>query len=68
MSARQAQLYPHLQEALDARVLSTNEAWMLQDVILISPPGCRVELSQEFEGPINKMMLFEAEPLNDLPI
>jgi hypothetical protein len=49
-------------------VLSTNEAWMLQDVILISPPGCRVELSQEFEGPINKMMLFEAEPLNDLPI
>ena len=68
MPARQAYLQTSLQRALDQNVLSTSEAWMLQDVILISPPGYRVELSEEFKGPINKMMLFEAEPLNNLPI
>jgi len=68
MSAQQAHLAGHLQEALDAKVLSLSEAWMLQDVILIAPPGCRVELSAVFEPVIDKMMLFEADCLNDLPI
>ena len=68
MSAQQAHLAGHLQEALDANVLSLSEAWMLQDVILIAPPGCRVELSEAFEPVIDKMMLFESDCLNDLPI
>jgi hypothetical protein len=67
MPAQRANLAPHLQRALDAKILSLSEAWMLQDVILIAPPGCRVELSEEFEPVIDKMMLFEAECLNDLP-
>ncbi len=39
MSAQQAHLEEWLQEAVSLGAVSTQEAWLLQDAALLTPPG-----------------------------
>ena len=68
MSAQQAYLEDWLQEAVSLGAVSTQEAWLLQDVALLTPPGCQQELPEAFEPMIDRLFLLEVKPANRLPV
>ena len=68
MSAQQAHLEDWLQEAVSLGAVSTQEAWLLQDAALLTPPGCRRELPEDFEPMIDRLFLLEVRPANRLPV
>jgi hypothetical protein len=67
MSAQQAYLEDWLQEAVISGAISLSEAWALQDVAFLVPPGERQELPPEFEPMMHRLWLLEARPANRLP-
>lgn len=68
MSAQQAHLEEWLQEAVSLGAVSEQEAWMLQDAALLTPPGFKRELPEVFEPMIDRLFLLEARPANRLPV
>lgn len=68
MSAQQAYLEDWLQEAVELGAISSQEAWLLQDAALLTPPGSKKELPEDFEPMIDRLYLLEAKPANRLPV
>lgn len=62
MSAWEMPLDPDLQEALMAGVLTLQEAWRMQDEILLQGSPELVTLPQELWMAVQKLELFEADP------
>ena len=67
MSAQLAHLEDWLQQGVQAGAVSISEAWALQDLALILPPGEEAELPQFLEPMIDRLFLLEAPAYNRLP-
>lgn len=65
MSAWQMYLEPWLEEAVMSGVLSTLEAWQLQDEILVSQESF-VLFPKQLRHLAQRVHLFEAQPKSDL--
>lgn len=68
MSAQQAYLEDWLQEAVNLGAVSAQEAWMLQDVALLTPLGSARDLPEKFEPMLDRLFLLEVTPANRLPL
>lgn len=67
--AQLAILDERLMEAFRAGALTYEQAWAIQDLILLSPPESEeVELPDWLEAPGMQLQLFQAVPHNDLPL
>ena len=67
MSAQLAVLEPQLQWAVSQGAISLSEAWALQDLVSLSPPGM-LEMPESLQPMLGRMWLLEQEPANELPL
>ena len=67
MSASQANLSQELELAVLSGALSLQEAWSLEDQFL-QVTNDWLELPLELQLPFNKLLLWQTEPYNDLPL
>jgi hypothetical protein len=67
MSAQQVFLEDWLQRGVVAGAVSLAEAWALQDLASLLPPGAEAELPKFLEPVIDRLFLLEVPPANKLP-
>ena len=67
MSAQLAYLEDWLEQAVSAGAVSLAEAWALQDLASLVPPGAEAELPLSFEPMVDRLYLLEVPPINRLP-
>lgn len=60
MSAYQMWLYPQLQEAVEAQVLTLEQAWLFQDEVM-RQPGELITLPAEWAPWVRNLEFFEME-------
>lgn len=67
MSAHLAYLDSWLSRAVDLQALSLAEAWTLQDVALLMEAGESLMVPEALHPAVERLMLLESEPANQLP-
>ena len=67
MSAHQMFLAPWLGQAVKAQVLSDEQAWELQDLLLMSPEGGDLDYPPAWEPWLQRLHLMQLRPYNALP-
>ena len=67
MSAHRAELSPDLESAMLAGALSFNEAWSIEDQLILAEQ-MEVEMPWELEPQLRKLWLFQIPEANKLPL
>lgn len=67
MSARLAYLEDWLARGVAQGAVSLAEAWALQDLAMLVPPGQEADLPACLEPMIDRLFLLEVPPANRLP-
>ena len=57
-----------LQEAVNSQVISVAQAWAMQDLLESTPPGRLVTVPSDWHPWVERLHLWEAEPVNELPL
>ena len=68
MSAQLMLLEEQLQEAVNSQVISVAQAWAMQDLLESTPPGRLVTVPLDWHPWVERLHLWEAEPVNELPL
>ena len=68
MSAQLMLLEEQLQEAVNSQVISVSQAWAMQDLLESTPLGQLAVVPQDWYPWVERLHLWEVEPVNELPL